>query len=686
MCGICCVLLRGENHDCTSSCLRLKNRGPDASSQTVATIDSQTRLVFTGHVLHMRGPLTPQPTTDKRGNCLLWNGEIFGGLQITEEKNDTAVLLEILSEKTDVQHILGTLSKIHGPWAFVYWQEEKKRLWFGRDFFGRRSLCWHLPRRKNDAFILSSVRQNTEDLQEVPSVGIYSVDLMHTEWLNMTLYSWASAVWPGTMDPVTSDNLLSGLVGDSDCDLKIDLHPDCHLTKNIPPLNKTLPDLDPSKVIIKDQESVIQTLLGETQFQACVDNLIHLLLHSVTVRVFNQVMLSHRENKHCVHATASNNSSDLQNVDESSSHKLKSDSLECFVSNELSNVRLHQVEGRMRIPAEGLHQEGGVVRGPTEGLHQEGGIVRGPAEGLHHEGGVVRGPAKVAVLFSGGVDSAVIAALVDKCLPAHEPVDLINVAFERIIPQKQSEDETWNVPDRQTGMMALQELNPHRKWNFIMVNVSIAELQKKRSEHIRHLVYPLETVLDDSIGCAVWFAARGEGILGNGEHAGMPYKSSAKVILCGMGADEQFAGYSRHRGKFEELGWQGLTEEVEMEVQRISARNLGRDDRVVTDHGKEARFPFLDENVVSYLQSIPIQTKADLRYPRGLGEKILLRACAGKLGLIKSALFPKRAIQFGSRIAKTENNKEKASQKCPRLADPTCKSTTEKSTEETQHG
>ena len=34
-----------------------------------------------------------------------------------------------------------------------------------------------------------------------------------------------------------------------------------------------------------------------------------------------------------------------------------------------------------------------------------------------------------------------------------------------------------------------------------------------RSDYITHLVYPLETVLDDSIGCALWFAARGEGTL-----------------------------------------------------------------------------------------------------------------------------------------------------------------------------
>ena len=34
-----------------------------------------------------------------------------------------------------------------------------------------------------------------------------------------------------------------------------------------------------------------------------------------------------------------------------------------------------------------------------------------------------------------------------------------------------------------------------------------------RSRHVSHLVSPLNTVLDDSIGCALWFAARGAGRL-----------------------------------------------------------------------------------------------------------------------------------------------------------------------------
>ena len=79
---------------------------------------------------------------------------------------------------------------------------------------------------------------------------------------------------------------------------------------------------------------------------------------------------------------------------------------------------------------------------------------------------------KLAVLFSGGLDSAVLAALADQIWPLDEEIDLLNVAFQQKINQEQQFSESFAVPDRYTGFQALEELrarNPLRKWNFVQV-------------------------------------------------------------------------------------------------------------------------------------------------------------------------------------------------------------------------
>ncbi|XP_068185294.1 asparagine synthetase domain-containing protein 1 [Antennarius striatus] len=605
MCGIFCLLTLSASHVEHDKTLHehLKRRGPNIS-QNVTVRDSGFQCLFSAHILHMRGLLTPQPVQDDAGNILEFNGEIFGGLPVKPEENDTAVFSQRLSSSRSPSEILSVLSTIQGPWGFVYYQKDGDYLWFGRDFFGRRSLLWKFDVEIN-ALTLTSVAGHSSGpdqsaWQEVPAVGVYRIDLQafaEAGSATFEIYPWAhrgndlfsscSNIAPNGCTAVMNQ---SGLTLAS---------PVCPLNTSIPNSLSEEENHSNSHLCVKDLEE----LLASRQRTNEVSRLIDVLSEAVRRRV---QALPFKEQD-----------------DPPSSND----------------------------------------------------------------------PASVAILFSGGIDSMVLAALADCHIPASQPIDLLNVAFKLQEPKKQTETERkpkkhknkptdiknhsgssqtygpFDVPDRITGKAGLKELlelNPERRWNFVEINVTQEELQTMREERISHLVQPLDTVLDDSIGCAVWFAARGVGVITEGGDL-RPFSSSAKVILTGIGADEQLAGYSRHRIRFKTSGHEGLIRELAMELDRISSRNLGRDDRVIGDHGKEARFPYLDEDVVSYLNSLPVWEKTDLTLPRGVGEKLLLRLMAKRLGLGQSAVLPKRAMQFGSRIAKMEDRCEKASDKCARL-------------------
>jgi len=137
------------------------------------------------------------------------------------------------------------------------------------------------------------------------------------------------------------------------------------------------------------------------------------------------------------------------------------------------------------------------------------------------------------------------------------------------------------------------------------------------------------------------------------------HASGARVLFSGLGADEHLGGYGRHRTAFRTSGWGGLQKELELDVSRLWQRNLGRDDRCMSHHGKEVRFPFLDEDLSRFLQDCPVADKCNPNLPPGTGDKLILRAAALLMGFDPTVVHrTKRAIQFGSRISKRMTQSE----------------------------
>lgn len=93
---------------------------------------------------------------------------------------------------------------------------------------------------------------------------------------------------------------------------------------------------------------------------------------------------------------------------------------------------------------------------------------------------------------------------------------------------------------------------------------------------------------------------------------------------------------------------------MQMDLDRLPFRNLGRDDRIISSHGVETRFPYLSLTFANTIAQLPIVSKCDLRYVEGVGDKSLIRVAAYQAGLVGAASKKKRAMQFGTRSARME--------------------------------
>ncbi|PGH17174.1 hypothetical protein AJ79_01312 [Helicocarpus griseus UAMH5409] len=570
---------------------------PKAAAEASQEHSCSLYLTFISTVLALRGDhIQVQPLVDSRsGSVLCWNGEAWKTHNAPVQGNDAQVVFELFlkaaqptgSQKQflppltpeelrsqSLSNIANALAAVSGPFSFVFYDAYRHRLFYGRDFLGRRSLMsgWD----SNGSFKISSVCDGTlsKHFDEVETDGIHMIDLAR---LRQTLVSDSNPLQPSFSVKTLSWKYDTTFDTDRD-----------YIGNRIPPMNLALPASD--VFLLRADSPSIETLEVK-------------LRESLELRI--------------------------RNIPEPplSSSKYRS---------------------------------------------------------------------KVAVLFSGGLDCTLLARLAHDILPLDEPIDLLNVAFEnpRVAAAaakatSKSEASSLSIyeacPDRMTGRSShaeLQRVCPNRNWRFISINIPYAETLNHR-ERVRRLMRPHNTEMDMSIACALYFASRGQGeITSDTDELGtVPYTTTARVLLSGLGADEVFAGYTRHATAFNRHSFHGLVDEIALDVGRLGKRNLGRDDRVISHWGREARYPYLDEDFLAWALVCPVWDKCgfgalppnsstirgNIQEPEG-GELSLepgkrsLRLLAWKLGMKMVAREKKRAIQFGSRTAKMESGRSKGTQ------------------------
>ena len=225
---------------------------------------------------------------------------------------------------------------------------------------------------------------------------------------------------------------------------------------------------------------------------------------------------------------------------------------------------------------------------------------------------------EVAIAFSGGLDSSVIASLVKKI---NKNVVLIHVSLQ-------------NAPEVEYAKQAAEHLKLPLYCYLHTENEVLTTIQKV----LAAIEEPDPVKV--SIGIPIYWAAEKAREIG------------FNVLLAGQGADELFGGYKRYVDKYLEGGPERVEKSIFNDVTRMYIDNLERDSKICNHLNVELRLPFATRRMANFALSLPLELKLD-RTSSTLRKLILRRVAEDLLLPPKIANKPKKAIQYTTGISKT---------------------------------
>ncbi|MDP3919094.1 MAG: asparagine synthase-related protein, partial [Nanoarchaeota archaeon] len=206
----------------------------------------------------------------------------------------------------------------------------------------------------------------------------------------------------------------------------------------------------------------------------------------------------------------------------------------------------------------------------------------------------------IGIAFSGGVDSTLIAFLCDKL---NQPFTLYSVGFE------DSKD-----------IISSEEVAKHFGWKRKVKILTIEDIEQLCKQVIK--ITGRTDVITVGVGSV---------------DIAVLSMMDEDIIFTGLGSEEIFAGYERHRDNIHEACWEGIL--------KIYDRDLIRDLTIGKHYNKELRTPFLDKELIEYGMRIDPKLKVQEF------KKQILRETAVHLGLPEKFAFRKKsAAQYGSKI------------------------------------